>query len=67
MLYLKVCMYYECFELVVEVFGDLDLKIDVCFVDMKEEKKEKEWLGYYKIEKVLYEDKKIDDVIKKDV
>ncbi|MBU7114957.1 hypothetical protein KR802_13240, partial [Staphylococcus aureus] len=29
-------------------------------------KKEKEWSGYHKIEKALYEDKKIDDVTKKD-
>ncbi len=29
-------------------------------------RKEKEWSGYHKIEKALYEDKKIDDVTKKD-
>lgn len=41
-------------------------KIDARLADMKEEKKEKEWQGYHKIEKALYEDKKIDDMTKKD-
>lgn len=65
-LYPKVRMYYERSEPVAEAFGDLDPKIDARLADMKEEKKEKEWSGYHKIEKALYEDKKIDDVTKKD-
>ena len=63
-LYPKVRMYYERSEPVAEAFGDLDPKIDARLADMKE-KKEKEWSGYHKIEKALYEDKKIDDVTKK--
>lgn len=65
-LYPKVRMYYERSEPVAEAFGDLDPKIDARLADMKEEKKEKEWSGYHKIEKALYEDQKIDDVTKKD-
>ena len=62
-LYPKVRMYYERSEPVAEAFGDLDPKIDARLADMKE--KGKEWSGYHKIEKALYEDKKIDDVTKK--
>ncbi|WP_016913143.1 iron uptake system protein EfeO [Mammaliicoccus vitulinus] len=55
-IYPKARMYYERSEPVAESFGDLDPKIDARLADMKEENKEKEWSGYHKIEKALWED-----------
>nr|WP_263314113.1 iron uptake system protein EfeO [Mammaliicoccus sp. Marseille-Q6498] len=55
-IYPKARMYYERSEPVAESFGELDPKIDARLADMKEEKKEKEWSGYHKIEKALWED-----------
>ena len=63
-LYPKVRMYYERSEPVAEAFGDLDPKIDASSRYERREK-EKEWSGYHKIEKDLYEDNKIDDMTKK--
>ncbi|RIN25012.1 iron uptake system protein EfeO [Mammaliicoccus vitulinus] len=55
-IYPKARMYYERPEPVAESFGELDPKIDARLADMKEENKEKEWSGYHKIEKALWED-----------
>ena len=63
--YIQKCVYYERSEPVAEAFGDLDPKIDARLADMKRREKEKEWSGYHKIEKDLYEDNKIDDMTKK--
>ena len=55
-------MYYERSEPIAESFGDLDPRIDARLADLQEEAKdkkeadiEKEWTGFHKIEKVLWE------------
>ncbi|WP_301420313.1 iron uptake system protein EfeO [Mammaliicoccus lentus] len=61
-IYPKARMYYERSEPVAESFGELDPKIDARLADMKEEKKEKEWSGYHKIEKTLWEENSTKDM-----
>ncbi|ULG74327.1 iron uptake system protein EfeO [Macrococcus brunensis] len=56
-LYPKARMYFERSEPVAESFGDLDPRIDARLADMKAEGKEKEWSGYHKLEKALWQDK----------
>ena len=55
-------MYYERSEPIAESFGDLDPRIDARLADLQEEQKEKaqadiekDWTGFHKIEKVLWE------------
>ncbi|MCK3656931.1 iron ABC transporter substrate-binding protein [Pasteurellaceae bacterium Macca] len=49
-------MYFERSEPIAESFGDLDPKIDARLADLAEEgKNEKDWSGFHKIEKVLWE------------
>lgn len=49
-------MYFERSEPIAESFGDLDPRIDARLADLAEEGKgEKEWSGFHKIEKVLWE------------
>lgn len=49
-------MYFERSEPIAESFGDLDPRIDARLADLTEEgKSEKEWSGFHKIEKVLWE------------
>lgn len=55
-IYPKARMYYERSEPVAESFGDLDPRIDARLADMKAEGKEKEWSGYHKLEKALWEE-----------
>lgn len=49
-------MYFERSEPIAESFGDLDPRIDARLADLTEEgKTEKDWSGFHKIEKVLWE------------
>lgn len=49
-------MSFERSEPVAEIFGDLDPRIDARLADLSEEgKTEKDWSGFHKIEKVLWE------------
>lgn len=49
-------MYFERSEPIAESFGDLDPRIDARLADLAEEgKTEKDWSGFHKIEKVLWE------------
>lgn len=49
-------MYFERAEPVAEIFGELDPRIDARLADLSEEgKTEKEWSGFHKIEKILWE------------
>lgn len=49
-------MYFERSEPIAESFGDLDPRIDARLADLAEEgKSEKDWSGFHKIEKVLWE------------
>ncbi|WP_104722581.1 iron uptake system protein EfeO [Helicobacter mesocricetorum] len=49
-------MYYERSEPIAESFGDLDARIDSRLADIEEEgKNEKDWSGFHKIEKILWE------------
>lgn len=49
-------MYYERSEPIAESFGDLDPRIDARLADLEEEGKgEKDWSGFHKIEKILWE------------
>lgn len=49
-------MYYERSEPIAESFGDLDPRIDARLADLQEEgKSEKDWSGFHKIEKILWE------------
>ena len=49
-------MYFERSEPIAESFGDLDPRIDARLADLSEEgKTEKDWSGFHKIEKVLWE------------
>lgn len=49
-------MYYERSEPIAESFGDLDPRIDARLADLTEEgKTEKDWTGFHKIEKILWE------------
>ncbi|MDO4430221.1 MAG: iron uptake system protein EfeO [Lonepinella koalarum] len=49
-------MYFERSEPIAESFGDLDPRIDARLADVAEEgKTEKDWSGFHKIEKVLWE------------
>lgn len=50
-------MYYERSEPIAESFGDLDPRIDARLTDLEEEgKTEKDWSGFHKIEKILWEE-----------
>lgn len=67
-------MYFERSEPIAESFGDLDPRIDARLADLTEEgKTEKDWSGFHKIEKVLWEKnttkgtEKIADQLIKDV
>lgn len=55
-IYPKARMYFERSEPVAESFGDLDPRIDARLADMKAEGKTKEWSGYHKLEKALWEE-----------
>ncbi|WHP46572.1 imelysin family protein [Mannheimia bovis] len=49
-------MHFERSEPIAESFGDLDPRIDARLADLAEEgKTEKDWSGFHKIEKVLWE------------
>lgn len=49
-------MYYESSEPIAESFGDLDPRIDARLADLQEDgKTEKDWTGFHKIEKTLWE------------
>lgn len=49
-------MHYERSEPIAESFGDLDGAIDARLADLQEEgKNEKDWSGFHKIEKILWE------------
>ncbi|MDG6267971.1 imelysin family protein [Glaesserella parasuis] len=49
-------MYFERSEPIAESFGDLDPRIDARLADLSEEgQTEKDWSGFHKIEKVLWE------------
>ncbi|AWI34638.1 iron uptake system protein EfeO [Helicobacter apodemus] len=49
-------MYYERSEPIAESFGELDARIDARLADLQEEgKNEKDWSGFHKIEKILWE------------
>lgn len=49
-------MYFERSEPIAESFGDLDPRIDARLADLTEEgKTEKDWSGFHKMEKVLWE------------
>ena len=55
-LYPLVRMYYERSEPIAESFGELDARIDARLADLEEEgKNEKDWSGFHKIEKILWE------------
>lgn len=55
-LYPLVRMYYERSEPIAESFGDLDPRIDARLADLAEDgKTEKDWTGFHKIEKALWE------------
>ncbi|WP_439236390.1 iron uptake system protein EfeO [Lonepinella koalarum] len=55
-IYPQARMYYERSEPIAESFGDLDPRIDARLADLEEEGKgEKDWSGFHKIEKVLWE------------
>lgn len=55
-IYPLVRMYYERSEPIAESFGDLDPRIDARLADLQEEgKDEKDWSGFHKIEKILWE------------
>ncbi|WP_439258265.1 iron uptake system protein EfeO [Lonepinella sp. BR2271] len=55
-IYPQARMYYERSEPIAESFGDLDPRIDARLADLTEEgKTEKDWSGFHKIEKVLWE------------
>lgn len=55
-LYPLARMYFERSEPIAESFGDLDPRIDARLADLAEEgKTEKDWSGFHKIEKVLWE------------
>ncbi|MEG9532707.1 iron uptake system protein EfeO [Mannheimia indoligenes] len=67
-------MHFERSEPIAESFGDLDPRIDARLADLAEEgKTEKDWSGFHKIEKVLWEKnttkgtKKTADQLLKDV
>lgn len=49
-------MYYERSEPIAESFGDLDPRIDARLADLQGEGREKDWSGFHKIEKILWED-----------
>lgn len=54
--YPRVRMYYERSEPIAESFGDLDPRLDARLADLTEEgKTEKDWTGFHKIEKILWE------------
>lgn len=49
-------MYFERSEPIAESFGDLDPRIDARLTDLMEDgKTEKDWSGFHKIEKILWE------------
>lgn len=55
-LYALSRMHYERSEPIAESFGELDPKIDARLADLEEEgKSEKDWSGFHKIEKILWE------------
>lgn len=55
-IYPLVRMYYERSEPIAESFGDLDPRIDARLADLEEEGRgEKDWSGFHKIEKILWE------------
>ena len=55
-LYALSRMHYERSEPIAEIFGELDPKIDARLADLQEDgKSEKDWSGFHKIEKILWE------------
>ena len=55
-LYALSRMHYERSEPIAESFGELDPKIDARLADLQEDgKSEKDWSGFHKIEKILWE------------
>ncbi|MDE5602483.1 MAG: EfeM/EfeO family lipoprotein [Helicobacter sp.] len=55
-IYPLVRMYYERSEPIAESFGELDARIDARLADLEEEGLgEKDWSGFHKIEKILWE------------
>ena len=55
-LYALSRMHYERSEPIAEIFGELDPKIDARLADLQEDGKgEKDWSGFHKIEKILWE------------
>lgn len=55
-IYPRARIHYERSEPIAESFGDLDPRIDARLADLQEEGKgEKDWSGFHKIEKILWE------------